>query len=283
MKTTAICVGDNCIDQYLEPVSREFIGGNAVNVAVFLQRGGIPTAYIGAVGNDPVGRRVIKGLRKEGIDISYMQVHPGQTARSLIRIAPSGDREFVHEDLGPKDRFSLTSRDLVFISRHRLVHNTFLGSSEAYLAEFRRSPELLVSFDYGERCPADLLRATIRWVDLAFFSLPEERREEAEGLAAEMHSLGPETVVVTAGSLGSVVFNGQFYYQAAFPVKVVDTLGAGDTYIGTFLAGFLKGLPFPECMLHASRAAAQTCTHLGAWGELDKMDGEGSLSSKNDK
>lgn len=272
MKTTVVCIGDNCIDEYMEPVNQKFIGGNALNVAVYLQRGGVSTAYIGAVGNDPTGRWILEDLRKIGIDVDYVQTHPSQTARSLIRISPSGDREFVHEDLGPKDCFKLSSKDLAFISRHRLVHNTFLGNSEAYLADFKRSPGLLISFDYGERCPAELLNSTIRLVDLAFFSLPETQWHEAKSLATEIFSLGPKIVVVTVGSQGSIVYDGQFYIQAAFPVNVIDTLGAGDTYIGTFLAGYLMGISLPECMLNASYAAAQTCTHLGAWVMSEKMD-----------
>jgi len=265
VNSLAACVGDNCVDEYLPPVSRSFIGGNAANVAVFMQRAGVATAYLGAVGDDPAGAWIVYGLRRQGLDVSHVQVHPGPSARSHIRLSASGDREFVHEDLGPKERFALAADDLDFIARHRLVHNTFLGGSEGYLADFKRTPGLLVSMDYGERCPPELIAETIALVDLAFFSLPEERRAEAEDLAAEMRARGPRLVVVTFGKLGSLACDGDYYTQPAFPVQVVDTLGAGDTYIGVFLAGWLQGLPMQECMRRASREAAQTCTHYGAW------------------
>jgi len=61
------------------------------------------------------------------------------------------------------------------------------------------------------------------------------------------------------------VYNGEIFYQPAIPVKVLDTLGAGDRYIGVFIAQWLQKKPIDECMKAAAYQAAQTCTHYGAW------------------
>lgn len=63
MAVRAVCAGDNCIDRYLPPFNRSFVGGNAVNVAVYLQKHGIPAAYIGVVGDDADGRRTLDALK----------------------------------------------------------------------------------------------------------------------------------------------------------------------------------------------------------------------------
>ncbi len=260
MKTKAVCVGDNCIDNC------QFIGGNALNVAVHLQQGGIPTAYVGFVGNDVEGKTILDGLSQKGIDVSHVQIVSGRTAQSYIRLSPEGDREFIHEDLGDKEAFVIDEATLAFILRHSLVHNTWLGGSESYLPQFKESPNLVVSMDYGERCPQEFIAETIRNVDIAFFSLPEPQAEGASELARQMYSCGVRLVVVTMGRKGSLVYDGeQEFFQSAFSVQVVDTLGAGDAYIGTFLAGWLKGEDIPQCMEKAARVAAHTCTHLGAW------------------
>ena len=265
MNKSAVSVGDNCIDNYLSPVDRTFIGGNAVNVAIHLQRAGISTAYVGAVGDDAAGHFILAELDRQGLDVSHVQILPGKTARTDIRLGPQGDREFVFEDLRVTNLFRLNDELLEFIARHDLVHNTWLGRSEEALPRYKQTPSLIVSMDYAERCPLEFIDATIQYVDLAFFSLLEAQAEQAEELILSICGRGPRLVVVTLGARGSVAYDGRFHFEPALPVTVIDTLGAGDTYIGVFLADWLDDNDVQECMHHASYAAAKTCLHYGAW------------------
>jgi fructose-1-phosphate kinase PfkB-like protein len=52
----------------------------------------------------------------------------------------------------------------------------------------------------------------------------------------------------------------------AVPSEVVDTLGAGDSFIGRALYGLIRGEPMPELLAASARAAARTCTAWGAYG-----------------
>jgi fructoselysine 6-kinase len=265
VSTLAVCVGDNCIDHYVEPVEAVFSGGNAVNVAVYLQRSGIPTAYVGAIGSDPDGEQLLSDLARQEVDVSHVHVFPGKTAFTRVRLGKGGDREFLHEDIGVQLGFTPSGEDFDFICQHRLVHNTWMGQTEDLLPRFKQQAGLLVSFDYGERYSLEFVERTIPFVDVAFFSSPEDAAQDAEGLAREMRRRGPGLVAVTCGSLGSVLFDGKTVFQPAYPVEVVDTLGAGDTYIGTFLGHWLQGRGIPECMHLAAQAASRTCTQYGAW------------------
>lgn len=265
MAVSAVCVGDNCIDRYLPPVNRTFVGGNAVNVAVYLRHNGIPAAYVGVVGDDADGRRTLAALAQRGVDTARVQVLPGQTAYSEIRLSAGNEREFVSEYLGPKPTGFLTPDDITFIGGHDLVHMTMLGGTEADLPTIRHASRGLLSLDYGERSTPEFVARTLPHLDLAFFSLPEDRFEEAPDLAQRMASAGARLVVVTIGACGSVAYDGQLHTAPAQPVTVVDSLGAGDTYIGTLLAHYLHGRALPDCMERASAAAAVVCTHYGAW------------------
>ena len=263
MRTVAVCVGDNCIDRYLPPIGRDFVGGNAVNVAVHLQRAGISAAYVGVVGDDAEGRLVQAGLGRTQVDISHLRVQSGKTGVTEVRLTPTGDREFVHEDMGVQDQFELDTTTLSFISRHRLVHNTLAGGTTPYLAEFKQAG-LTISFDYGEGLTSNLFEQSINLVDIAFVSFPGRSIPEAENFARRLSGRGPELVVVTLGKRGSLAYDGQVYYQPSLLTAPVDTLGAGDTFIAIFLAGWLQGKFRPEALSDAALAAAQTCTHLGA-------------------
>jgi fructoselysine 6-kinase len=132
------------------------------------------------------------------------------------------------------------------------------------LAAFRQAG-LIISFDYGERLASNLVEKNINLVDIAFVSLPGHSIPEAENLARQLSGRGPELAVVTLGKRGSLAYDGQVYYQPSLPTAPVDTLGAGDTFIANFLAGWIKGKTRPEALSDAALAAAQTCTHLGAW------------------
>jgi len=66
---SAITIGDNCIDNYLEPINKTFVGGSALNVSIALYRNGITdTSYIGVVGMDKHGDKIITTLQSEGIN-----------------------------------------------------------------------------------------------------------------------------------------------------------------------------------------------------------------------
>lgn len=265
MAHTAVAVGDNCIDNYLPPVSRTFVGGNALNVAVAMRRRGIAAAYAGAVGPDEDGRRVIEALRKEGVDTSLVRVLPGLTPVTDVRVA-GGERAFLREELGVMRDFRLDEPALEAIGRHELVHNTALGQTLEYLPAFQAAGAT-VSFDYSDRQEQALFDETLPYVDLAFVSCPEVGRGAAEEVARRLTEAGPRVVVVTMGVQGSLVWDGsRVWHQPALPVpRVVDTTGAGDAFIGVFLAGWLLGEPMDSIMRTAAARAAETCAFYGAW------------------
>jgi len=66
MRVRITAIGDNCVDEYVEPVGRRFAGGNAFNVAVQVARLGLPSEYMGAVGDDPDVRALKSVLELEG-------------------------------------------------------------------------------------------------------------------------------------------------------------------------------------------------------------------------
>ena len=265
MNTIAVSLGDNCIDHYLAPIDKDFIGGNALNVSIHMQRAGLPSAYVGALGSDRYGELILQALRKEKVNISHVQNVAGPSKRATIRLTADNEHVFIHERHIPISRLELDDRALRFIRKHRLVHTSWLGGAQDYLAGFKDAL-LQISIDYGEGHNAAFIEETLSLADLAFFSIPEATEEQARQRAQEMSRGGSGLVVVTRGRQGSLAFyHDEVHTQPAFPAQVVDTLGAGDAFIGAFLAGWLMGLSIPDCLEQASRAAAYACTHHGGW------------------
>lgn len=260
-----LCIGDSAIDVYLPPKSQKFIGGNALNTAVHLKDAGCDVSFMGALGNDKEGKWILDSLAKKGIDISHSQIIQESTPIVKVQLDENGERHFLHD--GPRliPHLCIDQKDLQYIWQHKLVHNTWLGGTEAYLSSFHGCESTLVTMDYGEHPKNEFVEKTIRFVDIAFFSAAPGRRIEAEAQARQIHGLGPRLVVITMGNEGSIAFDGKIYYQNAFPTKIVDSLGAGDAFIATFLAHWLKEESIPRCLEQATWSASRCCGFYGAW------------------
>jgi len=251
------------VDHY-ESLGQKFPGGNPVNFAVYLRRVGAEASFIGAVGSDEDGLLVRDALAGKGVDVSHVQVLEGPTPTTTVTME-QGNRVFTSYEPGVMEDYHLRPRDLDFIARHDLAVTALWGRCEGDLAAIR-ARGVPVAFDCADLPEDPAALAALPNVDIAFFSddgTPVEAlMEKARAIAA----MGPTTVVVMRGSKGSMVFDGQtFYLQEAVDCPVVDTLGAGDSYIAGFLHAALLGKPIPERMRAGSENASVTIGYVGAW------------------
>jgi len=255
-------VGDNCIDFYYK-TGQAFPGGNAVNVAVYLARLGVPVSYVGVVGDDEYGSLLINKLMERKVDTTHVKVTHGKTAITMVEIL-DGDRVFGDYYEGVLANFQLTENDIEFLLTQDLVHTAFWGKVEKDLWRFKgKGP--LVSFDFADKLDSDLVEQTLPYVDYAFFAY-EQEDEFIRDYLKHVQSKGPKVAIATLNVHGSIAFDGTGFTRfGIFPVMVADTMGAGDSYIAGFLCGILRGLPLPECMELGARTASETLKYNGAW------------------
>ena len=255
------CAGDNVVDLYLSFL-RAFPGGNAVNVAVAARRAGMAAAYLGRVGSDRWGELVLQALSAENVDVSRVQVVEGPNAYSTIEVI-DGDRAFGPADIGVS-RIVLSAADKAYLSHFDIIHtgdNSMLESQLAALAAC--AP---VSYDFGERA-REYWEPLIGMVKVACFSAGSLSSEAAEDLGRSAASFGPELVLVTEGARGALVLEKNIVHRVASTAgDVVDSLGAGDSLTGAFLAGILAGEPAESSLRLGIAAAAATCLSYGAFG-----------------
>lgn len=269
MNVTLLTLGDNVVDRYLE---REVLypGGNAVNVAVHGRRCGAGAAYIGAVGTDLAGRTVLDALVAEGVDTSMLRIVEGPNASADVRVV-DGNRVFDHGDPGVS-RFVLTPADFAAVAAATIVHTGECSMVEDQLADIAAAAPRL-SFDFSER-PHDYIAEHAGLVDIAIRSLPFASVDEAVHEARRIQDLGPSLVAVTMGSGGAVALQGeQVVYAQAPATPVVDTLGAGDAFIGRLLTGLIANTPLTTLLGAATAYASSTCATFGAFGYETSLEG----------
>ena len=257
------CIGDSCVDHY-EALGQKFPGGNPVNFAVYLRRLGAKSSFIGAVGSDGEGALVLNALEEKGVDVSHVQVLEGPTPSTTV-VMEAGNRVFTSYEPGIMEQYRLRPQDLDFISQHALAVSAVWGRCEGDLAAIR-DRGVTVAFDCADLPDDPVSQAALPQVDIAFFSDDGTPAEALMEKARALSALGPKLVIAMRGAKGSMVFDGEtFYFQGAIQCQVVDTLGAGDSYIAGFLEATLRGLPIPDRMRAGSANAAVTIGYVGAW------------------
>jgi fructoselysine 6-kinase len=250
-------VGDNTIDTYTGHEAGSYVGGNALNVAVHSARLGASAAYYGAVGPDAAGQRIRDTLQRHGVHADGVVVLDGDTSTSRIRVDESGDRHFEHEDFGVCAQYAPGGPDRKRLAECGVVHIGMLPDP-APLREWLASQGVLVSQDCAVSPGYDHL-------DIAFCSAAAIDRAP-EDMAGHAVAAGARLCVVTCGADGSIAYDGRAWWRAAaVGIRVVDTTGAGDSYIAAFLAARVTGADVSQAMAAGSASAALTCMHRGAW------------------
>jgi fructoselysine 6-kinase len=163
-------------------------------------------------------------------------------------------------------QIALDDEDLLFVSQHDLTHTSIYSYIEKDLSKLSEASKTL-SFDFSDNWDRDYLAANLPWVHIAVLSYPGRSAAETEELMRWITQQGPRLVLVTQGSQGATVFDGQrFYRQGIVKTEVLDTLGAGDAFAARFLVEHLSQTPIQEAMARAAQSAAETCGYYGAFG-----------------
>ena len=268
---TAAGIGDNCIDDYTN-IGRRYPTGNVVDTGVNMQKLGIPTAIISTTGSDENGKWMIEALTKEGLDLSHFKVAEGKTAITYMTL-DENDRVHGEYEEGVLENIVFDEEDIRFAAEHDLVFTAFWGKAEHVMGKIH-DLGAITAFDYAttddERLPA-MLEVTRGAIDYGFFSYkgvgsindPEPR----EFLRKMVKEYGMKVAVATFGEEGSLAYNGVVFYvgHSVSQPNVVNTVGAGDSYIAGFLAGLLKGRDIAGCMRDGARQAAKVVGVFEPW------------------
>lgn len=254
-----IAVGDNCLDVYLTK-DRMAVGGNALNVAVQWRRQGLDARYFGVVGPDAEGDLIVAALAHAGLDPADTERRPGSTAVTLLQ-ETNGDRRFLLEDLGVGLGYVPDAPRMAALLAADWVH---LGTNTA--------PELLARLVQARaRFSLDISTAhdalPLAGVPLVFASGPEDPDIPVEPLLHAFRTRGARRAVVTCGKRGAFYDDGQSQHSVeARRIEVVDTCGAGDSFIASFLAATIVADMAPgDALALATTDAAATCLYEGGF------------------
>lgn len=262
MKVRLCGLGDNVVDRYIDK-GLMYPGGNAVNVAVHARRSGADTAFVGVIGMDAEGDLVESSLLAEGVRIDRVRRMNGETAFATVYTDETGNRSFGLCDKGVS-LFLPNEVDLRYLEEFDLVHVCETIRMEESLPEIAKRSA--ISYDFSDR-DNSYAAPLLRWVTVATFSRSSSTTEEVEEHIAWAHAQGARWVIVTRGPRGAVVSDGtRVHHQEAAPAQVVDTLGAGDSFIARLLVRAWEGVDLRAAAAEAALYSAEVCGVAGGFG-----------------
>lgn len=264
-------------------------GGAPMNVAFHAKTFGLQASLISRVGSDEQGRELLAFLTKKEIPTSLIQTdHTFPTGIVNVTLDAKGSPSYeivqpvawdhIHPEEEAKTAVS-TADALVFGSlacRTNRTKNTLLGLLE--LASLR-------VFDVNLRSPffsKELLEEMLPKANLAKMNEDEldiitgwynAKGSDADKMDFVKRHYGLDALLVTVGPKGALFQNDRgLFSQAGFKVKVQDTIGSGDAFLGAFLSKYLSGASPSECLETACAVGAFVATKKGATPEYSPTE-----------
>ena len=240
---------------------RVVCGGKGANQAVAAARLGANVRFVGCVGHDEYGRMARENLRRHRVDVRGLRRVRGHTGvalivvdsrgRNLIAVAPNANARVVI----PRRRLDIAVLQLETPWRLPRAKTVILNPAPANLAALRAAAR-------DRRRPLDGV-ALIVPNEIEAEQLTGQR--EPVRAARELVKMGAGRAIITLGERGVYVGGERGAagrHERPFRVKVVDTVGAGDAFVGALAAAIAENRP--DAVRFAQAAAALKCTRPGA-------------------
>ena len=243
-------------------------GGLTATAMVACARLGLKTRYIGKFGSSEIGRMAREELSAEGLDLTGSVVAEGVPNRFCVVLVEegSGHRIIIRQQ---DERIWLTPDDLTreAVCAGRALHlDGHEGDAALQAARWAKQAGIPVSMDAEE--PTQHREELFSLTDILIVSQRFARTLTGKTAPADilqaLTKFGSACVGLTRGEAGSALLHrGVLVEVPGFPVKVVDTTGAGDVFHGAFLYGLLQGWEAGDILRFANAVSALKCTRLG--------------------
>lgn len=250
-------------------------GGKAANQLVSAARLGARTALVGTVGSPVNGWSPLDSLRREGIDLSGVEVVDETAGYSVILLTPAAEQVIVTHP-GPGERIRL---EVATEALNRLHPSLLLLQGE-----ITTETTLRLGRGFGGMVVLDPSPAgEFTGQDLSFASVLTPNVGEARRLTGltepsakdVAEATGARAVALTCGADGVKWYlNGESGHLTPPPVTVVDPTGAGDAFNGALAASMDRGVPFPDAVqlaVHVSALSVQTMHCIPSYPTIEQV------------
>jgi len=216
---------------------------------------------------------LLEELEHEGVDVAHVKVDTSTSSGLTVIAINNKGQVIMFGYTGASDKLFPSDLNKEYISSSEHVHITGLSFDTALAAaKIAKKANVTVSFDPGRlmsKMGLKRLLPLLHYVDQILLN-QEEAREltgviELEKAAKAIIKSGPKMVIIKRGPDGVFAMNhSKSFSVPAYPVKVVDTTGAGDAFSAGFITAQLEGKNFEDSVEFANATANLKITRVGA-------------------
>jgi sugar/nucleoside kinase (ribokinase family) len=243
-------------------------GGPAATATVTAARLGANAAFIGAIGNDERGDRIIEGFQQEKVDTQHIHRKRGKDSpAAYCWIEKETGKRSIAWTKGSSMPLDPSRIDENFIASLKILHLDGHNTAAAIrAAQIAQKNGVTVSLDAGTFVEG--IETLVELADICiasgYFAKKFTGETDVRKAAEALFRKNCRVAGVTSGEQGSVAITAEGFFQTeAFRVPVVDTTGAGDVFHGAFAFGYMKGWKTQKILEFASATAAMKCMKFG--------------------
>ncbi len=264
------------IDEEVEVIRLEEVpGGSAANYIVGVARLGVNAGFIGKIGDDSYGKKLLNEFLQENVDVSQIKIEKSShSGMCLIPIDAEGNRQ-IFSFRGANANLTSSDIDTSVITNASLLHITSPPLDVAkFVARIAKKNEVRVSYDPGGkviRKGLTYIEPILENTDIFLPSSSEltflfPKLKELETAAHELlEQYGIQIIAIKLGARGCLIVtkNDEILVEG-HKVKVIDTTGAGDAFAAAFTVGIKERWSLEKSAQFANAAGAITVTRIGA-------------------
>lgn len=252
-----------------------FCGGKGLNQSIALARAGVSIYHAGIIGDN--GQILIDVCNTNKIDTTYIKQIAGESGHTIIQIDKNGQngillfggsniqqsKEYIDEVLSHFDK-----GDMILLQNEINLLDYIIDSAFEHGLQIAFNPS-----------PFDDKIMLCDLSHISYLFLNEIEGEQITGtnipdkIIQSLHKVFPKTkIILTLGKNGVIYCDeNEIYKQGIFPLSVVDTTAAGDTFTGYFLSSIILQKEIEEALQIATMASAITVSRMGASASIPQM------------
>lgn len=249
------------------------VGGNAANNAVGGTRLGLKAGLVSTLGGDSIGAQILNKLDGEGVDLTFAISQPQAASNYSTIINYQGERTIFSYHAPRSYEFP------VHLPVTPWVYLTSMGESfqpfyNHFVDWFKKNKGgMKLAFNPGSRQmrKLDAIEDVISLSHIIYVNRQEAEKitgyngSDIKELLKSLFSKGPEICIVTAGSEGSFVYDGNRFLKAGvLPVDAYERTGAGDAYGSGCISALIKGKSLEEALLWGTVNSASVIGYVGS-------------------
>lgn len=235
-----------------------FPGGKGANQAVAASRMGGDVTMFGAVGTDEPGQMCLTALEQSGVGIGLVQKVSSPTSTALVMVEHSGENQIVVAD--GANQFASFDSD-------------FVAAADGVIVQFEIPESVVLEVAKATKGIFCVNAAPVRDISNELAALIDVLIVN-EHEFAQLGNPNSGLVVVTAGAGKVIAYqNGEVVATSQPPkVEAIDTVGAGDTFVGAFVVAYASGKSISDSLDVACAASALSTLKLGAQSGMPNFE-----------